>query len=52
MTTKTKDVSRECAEDILCGVNTVQDTDAASDLEKKHLPIIQAPDRVSRGEMV
>jgi len=47
---KTKEISQECAEDILCGVNTTKNIDSASDLEKKHLPIIEAPDQVTRGE--
>jgi superoxide reductase len=50
MLTKTKDISKECAQDILCGVNTTENVDSASDLEKKHLPVIEAPDRVTRGE--
>lgn len=50
MLTKTKDSNSECAEDIFCGVNTTKDIEGASDLEKKHLPIIEAPDRVMRGE--
>jgi superoxide reductase len=48
--TKTKELSQECAEDIFCGVNTVENTDSASDLEKKHLPVISAPEKVSKGE--
>jgi len=51
MFTKTKkEVSRECAEDIFCGVNTVTDIEQASDLEKKHLPVISAPESVKKGE--
>lgn len=50
MFTKTKEVSQECAEDIFCGVNTVPDIEQASDLEKKHLPVISAPKNVKKGE--
>jgi len=50
MFTKTKPLTEECAEDIFCGVNTVEDTDQMSDLEKKHLPVITAPKSVKRGE--
>ena len=50
MFTKTKEVSQECANDIFCGVNTVESTESASDLEKKHLPIITAPGTVKKGE--
>jgi superoxide reductase len=50
MLTKTKEVSQECGEDIFCGVNTVENSEKASDLEKKHLPIISAPESVKKGE--
>jgi len=50
MTTTTKGISRGCADDLLCGINTSRDLDGASDLEKEHLPIIQAPERVAWGE--
>ena len=50
MFTKTKEESSECAEDIFCGVNTSPDIEQASDLEKKHLPVITAPKRVKKGE--
>jgi len=50
MFTKTKEESPECAEDIFCGVNTSADVKQASDLEKKHLPIITAPKSVKKGE--
>lgn len=51
MLTKTKEMTRECAEDLLCAVNTTTDIDRASDLEKKHLPIISAPQRVRKGQV-
>ncbi len=50
MFTKTKDVYKDCAEDIFCGVNTVENTEKASDLEKKHLPVITAPQQVNKGQ--
>ena len=50
MFTKIKDVSQECADNIFCSVNTIGDIDTASDLEKKHLPIITAPNSVKKGE--
>ncbi len=50
MFTKTREIASECAEDIFCGVNTVADVDTATDLEKKHLPIITAPRRARKGE--
>jgi len=50
MFTKIKEVSLECANDIFCSVNTVEDTEYASDLEKKHLPVIAAPKKVKKGE--
>jgi superoxide reductase len=49
MFTKTKQIAQECAEDIFCGVN-VADITQASDLEKKHLPIITALKRVKKNE--
>ncbi len=50
MLTKTKKTAAECEEDILCGVNTVEDVGKASDLERKHLPIISAPEKIKKGE--
>jgi superoxide reductase len=43
-------VSQQCAEDIFCGVNTAENAEHASDLEKKHLPVISAPERAKKGE--
>jgi superoxide reductase len=40
----------QCEENLFCGVNTVKDPANMTDLEKKHLPIITAPQRVSKGE--
>jgi superoxide reductase len=50
MVVKTKEEYQQCADDIFCGVNTVTDIDQATDLEKKHLPIISAPESVKKGE--
>ena len=50
MLTKTKETSSECLDDIFCSVNTCTAIDSASDLEKKHLPIITAPKKVKKGE--
>jgi superoxide reductase len=50
MISKTKQVAKECAEDIFCGVNCVKDLEKATDLEKKHLPVVSAPRSVRKGE--
>ena len=50
MVTKTKQAIEACAEDIFCGVNTAENINQATDLEKKHLPIITAPKSVKKGE--
>lgn len=50
MFTKTKELGTACAEDIFCGVNTVESIDSADKLAKKHIPVISAPSRVRRGE--
>jgi len=41
-----------CEDDILCGVNKAKarDSDSMSDLEKKHTPVIEAPEKVKKGE--
>ena len=39
-----------CQEDILCGVNIPKDTSNLNDLEKKHTPVIGAPDTVKKNE--
>src|SRR5512145_2795593 len=48
--TKSRKTAVEGQGDILCGVNIVGDVDKASDLEKKHLPVISAPRKVKKGE--
>lgn len=39
-----------CEQDVLCGVNMPKDKKNLSDLEKKHLPVIEAPDKVGQNE--
>lgn len=39
-----------CEQDILCGVNLPKDQKNLADLEKKHLPVIEAPDKVKKDE--
>ena len=41
-----------CENDLFCGINSAQSTDIneMSDLEKKHTPVIEAPDSVNKGE--
>ncbi len=40
-----------CGNDILCGVNVPKDRNNLTDLEKKHLPVIQAPGKVRQNEV-
>lgn len=40
----------KCEKDLFCGVNTVKNHDNTTDLEKKHLPVITAPESVRKGE--
>ncbi len=39
-----------CEEDMLCGVNEPKDKSSPTDLEKKHIPVIEAPDKVNKDE--
>ena len=39
-----------CAEDTLCGVNLPKDQTNLTDLEKKHLPVIEAPAKTKKDE--
>ncbi len=39
-----------CEQDILCGINMPKDTQALTELEQKHIPVISAPDKVKRDE--
>lgn len=40
-----------CEQDILCGVRIPKDVNALSELEQKHLPVINAPERVKKDEV-
>lgn len=40
----------KCEEDILCGVNIPKDHTNMTDLEKKHIPIIDAPENVEKDK--
>ncbi|MBD3263774.1 MAG: hypothetical protein GF375_01570 [Candidatus Omnitrophica bacterium] len=40
----------KCEEDILCGVNEPKDRESLTDLEKKHIPVVEAPDKVRKDE--
>ncbi|MHC4479832.1 MAG: desulfoferrodoxin family protein [Planctomycetota bacterium] len=46
----TEGQSVKCADDLFCGVNKVADRDNPTDLERKHVPVISAPDSVKKGE--
>lgn len=39
-----------CEQDILCGVNMPKDAKTLSELEQKHLPVIDAPAKVKQDE--
>jgi superoxide reductase len=43
---------KECKDSLFCGVNVPEsaEPDKMSDLEKKHVPVITAPDSVKKGE--
>jgi superoxide reductase len=45
-----RDLPQACQDDLFCGVNTVEDIEAAGDLEKSHMPVIIAPDLIHRGQ--
>lgn len=40
----------KCEDNLFCGVNRVKDPDNMTDLEKKHLPVISAPQAVKKDE--
>jgi len=40
-----------CEQDILCGVNLPKDAANLTDLEKKHTPVISAPDKAGKDEV-
>jgi superoxide reductase len=44
------DYKYTCEQDILCGVNVAKDENNLTELEKKHLPIIESPDKISQDE--
>lgn len=44
-------IKYSCEQDILCGVRTPKDMKAMTELEQKHLPVINAPAKVKRGEV-
>ncbi|MFQ6083336.1 MAG: class II SORL domain-containing protein [Candidatus Aminicenantia bacterium] len=41
-----------CKDDLFCGINKAksENVEQMTDLEKKHTPIIEAPDKVRKGE--
>ncbi len=40
----------KCEEDLFCGVNKVKSPNNMTDLEKKHLPVITAPESIKKDE--
>ena len=40
-----------CDSDILCGINFPKDSKNLAELEKKHLPIIEAPGKIKKDEV-
>ncbi len=44
------DTIMKCREDLLCGVNRVEDPDNMSELEREHLVTVTAPEQVSANE--
>ncbi|WP_309492843.1 class II SORL domain-containing protein [Candidatus Hecatella orcuttiae] len=42
---------KSCEGDLFCGVNKPKNPAQMTDLEKKHTPVIEAPDVVKKGEM-
>jgi len=41
---------KSCEEDMLCGINVPASKGELSDMEKKHIPIISAPDDIKPGD--
>ena len=41
-----------CKDDVFCGINKAKskNVDEMTDLEKKHTPVIEAPEKVKKGE--
>lgn len=40
----------KCEDDIFCGVNRPKDVSNMTDFEKKHVPVITAPEKVKRDQ--
>jgi len=40
----------KCADDLFCGVNMVAEGAQMTDLQKKHVPVITAPDKAKKGQ--
>ena len=40
-----------CQDDILCGVNKPKDINNLTDLEKKHMPVIEAPEKTEKEKV-
>ena len=40
----------KCEDDLFCGVNMVKDPENMTDLEKKHVPFISAPQSIKKDE--
>jgi len=40
----------KCKQNLFCGVNMVKDPQNMTDLEKKHVPVVTAPESVGNGE--
>ncbi len=43
-------MEKTCKDDILCGINIAKDGKGMTDLEKKHTPVIEAPNLAKAGE--
>jgi superoxide reductase len=39
-----------CKDDLFCGVNVPEDWSVMTDLERKHVPVISAPESVKKGQ--
>lgn len=42
--------SKECCGPLFCGINKPKNFDNLTDLEKKHIPVIKAPQKIKAGE--
>lgn len=43
-------IPEKCENNLFCGVNMVSDLNNMTDLEKKHLPIITVPEKITANE--